>query len=106
MEEHDDVDDIPRALRLHQSAVWRLIEQICGYEAVLEAVFVAKELLSGNFVLPEVVGAPQCLQGRPVVCKLAEVLSQAATQVKELGGWSLIAKAGEDSIVLWVLGES
>ena len=42
VEEHDDVDDIPRARRLHQSAVWRLIEQICSYEVVLEAVFVAK----------------------------------------------------------------
>ena len=38
--------------------------------------------------------------------KLAEVLSQAATQVKELGGWALIAEAGEEGVVLWVLGES
>lgn len=45
VEEHDDVDDIPRARRLHQSAVWRLIEQICSYEVVLEAVFVAKQLV-------------------------------------------------------------
>ena len=61
MEEHDDVDDIPRARRLYQSAIWRLIEQICSYEAVVEAVFVAKELLPCSFVLPKVVGAPQRL---------------------------------------------
>lgn len=61
MEEHDDVDNMPRAGRLYQSAFWRLIEQICSYEAVLETVFVTKELLPCDFVLLKMVGAPQRL---------------------------------------------
>lgn len=38
--------------------------------------------------------------------KLAKILSQTATQVKELGGWGLIAETGEYGSVLWVLRES
>ena len=58
VEQHDDVDETLRARRLHQPAVWRLIEQICSYEAVLETVLVVKELLPCDFVLLKMVGAP------------------------------------------------
>ena len=38
--------------------------------------------------------------------KFTKILSSAAGQVKELGGWALITEAGKEGVVLWVLGES
>ena len=41
----------------------------------------------------------------PVVDQLTKILSQRATQVKEHGGWGLIAETGENGSVLCVLQE-